>query len=74
MFKDDVKTIAAMPNIAGYAIVAWDKKRGYEAQWNAPLDGPMPSTAMPDYVKTSLLREIVKSDTRNILRPDNEEA
>jgi hypothetical protein len=69
MLKDDVKTIAAMPNIAGYAVVAWDKDRGYDANWFAPHDGRIPSGAMPEYVKVCLLREITKSDTRRIVNP-----
>jgi hypothetical protein len=69
MLKDDVKHLAAMPNIAGYAVVAWDAERGYRADWYTPHDGPMPGTAMPEYVKVSLLRDIVKADTRLIVGP-----
>ena len=74
MLKDDVKAIAAMPNIAGYAVVAWDTERGYRADWYTPHDGPMPGTAMPEYVKVSLLRDIVKADTHLIVWPDDNEA
>ena len=69
MLKDDVKKIAAMPNIAGYAVVAWDTERGYRAGWYTPRDGPMPGSAMPDYVRVSLLRDIVKADLRRIVEP-----
>ena len=69
MLKDDVKDIAAMPNIAGYAVVAWDAERGYRAGWYTPHDGPMPGSAMPEYVKVSLLRDIVKADTHQIVAP-----
>ena len=69
MLKGDVKEIASMPNIAGYAVVAWDTERGYRADWYTPRDGPMPNSAMPEYVKVSLLRDIVKADTRRIVEP-----
>ena len=73
MLKDDVKTIAAMPNIAGYAVVAWDMERGYRANWYTPHDGPMPGSAMPEYVKVSLLRDIVKADTHLIVEPPDDD-
>ena len=74
MLKDDVKAIAAMPNIAGYAVVAWDTERGNRSDFYTPRDGPMPSSAMPDYVRVALLREIIKADTRLIVWSDDNEA
>ena len=70
--KGDVKALASMKNIAGYAVVSWDGDRNYLANWYAPLDGPMPGSSMPDFVKVSLLREIIKADTRRIADPDDE--
>ena len=69
LMKDDVKALASMKNIAGYAVVTWDRNRNYLADWYAPLDGPMPGGAMPDYVRVSLLREIIKADTRHAISP-----
>ena len=69
MLKNDVKTIAAIPNIAGYAVVAWDMNRHASVNWYTPHGGVMPGSAMPEYVKVSLMREIVKVDTRQIVDP-----
>ena len=75
MFKDDVKAIAAIVDIAGYAVIAWDTERGYRADWYTPRNGPIGSSTMPEYVRVSLLRELVKADTRRIVWPsDDDEA
>ena len=69
MLKDGAKAIAAIPHIAGYAMVAWDAERGYRADWYAPNKGPLSASVMPEYVKVCLLRSIVKSDTQQLLWP-----
>ena len=74
MLKDDVKIVTATPDIAGYAVVAWDRERCSRVAWYTPRNGPMPGSAMPEYVKVSLLREIVKDDTRRIVSPSDDEA
>ncbi len=74
MFRDDVKKISAIPDIAGYAVVAWDKDRGYQANWYTPKDGPMPGAAMPDFIRFSLQKEITKADMRRTLWPSDDEA
>ncbi len=74
MLKNDVKTIAAMPNIAGYAVVVWDMNRGARVEWYTPHGGVMPGSAMPEYVKVSLMREMVKVDTRRIVDPFDDDA
>ncbi len=75
MLKDDVKGLAALPNIAGYALVAWDVERKTRADWYTPLGGPISTAAMPEHVKVTLLRLIGKADTYQILEsPDDESA
>ncbi len=75
MLKDDVKALTALPNIAGYAVVAWDTERATRAQWYTPKDGPVSLAVMPEHVKITLLRLIGKADTHAILdSPDDDEA
>ena len=69
MLKDDVKELAALPNIAGYAVVAWDAERKSRAKWFTPRVGPVPLAVMPEHVKVTLLRIIGQHDTHAILEP-----
>ena len=75
MLKDDVKGLAALPNIAGYAVIAWDGQRKTRAEWNTPNGGPISCAVMPEHVKVTLLRLISKHDAGQILEsPDDESA
>ena len=67
--KDDMREIVKMRDLAGYAVVAWNDKRAYVADFYTPNKGPMPATAMPDYVKNALLRELVKADINSAISP-----
>lgn len=73
LLKGDMKLIAQTRGIAGYAIVGWDSERTYKAAFYTPRKGPMPSSAMPDYVKNSLLRELINVDIQRALGvPDHD--
>ncbi len=75
MLKDDMKDLTAMPDIAGYAVVAWDTGRKSRAKWYTPKEGPVSLAVMPEHVKVTLLRIIGKTDTYEILdSPDDDGA
>ena len=67
MLKEDVRSLLEMPDIAGYAVIAWDEQRGYRADWYTPRSGPIPSSVMPEYIKVSMLRDLARMDTKRDL-------
>ena len=60
------KLVSEMQGIAGYAIVAWTKNWDHKTAWSA--NSTMPGNTMPEFVKISLLWDISREDTFNILQ------
>ena len=61
----DTKRMASQKNVSGYVIMVWNKDWGYRVAWDSGK--VMPASVVPEFVKSSLQREISKIDMELIL-------
>lgn len=59
------RDLANTMDIAGFAIVVWNKDWGHRTKWDAAKT--MPGNVVPEFVKRAILRDAGRDDARDIL-------
>ncbi len=62
---NEVRSMSRDFPVAGYAVVMWNRKNDYRASWDLGTNRNIPGNVMPEFVKVSLIRELLNSDTRS---------
>lgn len=67
--KRAVHRLGTSPDIAGFALITWNKAWDSESAWRC--DVALPSTVMPEFIKVALLREMTNQDIEEAMHPES---